>query len=361
MTTTLLIIAIIPIALWLATRFVLDGERLDQYDTPQPELTGQRTEPSDAHHGVVAMFRAGTATAPRRSRKAMLTYLRGQMDAMGDDVVFEGEFRAVDAGGVAAEWVLAPGADTARRLLYIHGGAFTMGSPRSHRAITTEYARRLRVAVLAIDYRLMPEHSRNAGIADCQTAYRWLLENGPEGASPPTCLIVSGDSAGGNLTLMLTAWARNSGLRAADAAVALSPATDSTFSSPTLKANLETDVMLGPMFGNALARLPRWVMLWASLAGNRMRPSNPLVSPAMGDLSRLPPTLIHISSAEMLAGDGVRYRNKAVSQGSQVEIGTWPFMLHVWHAFVLHLPEAREAFDHIEAFLRRNVPTLASA
>ena len=160
---------------------------------------------------------------------------------------------------------------------------------------------------------------------------------------------------------MLSAWARDADERAADAVVALSPATDSTFASPTLKANLETDVMLGPMFGAALAKIPRWIMLWSSLFSNRMLPANPLVSPLQGDLSRLPPTLVHISDAEMLAGDGVRYVNKAVSQGSPAQIGVWPFMLHVWHAFVLQLPEAGEAFDHIEQFVRDHVDDLPIA
>ena len=71
-------------------------------------------------------------------------------------------FTPVDAGGVPAEWVLAPGADPRRRTLYIHGGAFVMGSPRSHRTLTSRFSKMTGGAVLAIDYRLMPENIRAA-------------------------------------------------------------------------------------------------------------------------------------------------------------------------------------------------------
>lgn len=358
MSSILITIVAIPVLLWLIARFFLSGKSHAAFDAPAPQLTGKRTEPSTEHNGVVQFMQAAQANGPKLKRDEMLAAMRKQMNAMGENVPFEGEIKSVQIDGLDAEWVVAPGADPDQRLLYLHGGAFTMGSPLSHRAITTEYARRLGVAVLAIDYRLMPEHPRRAGIEDCQAAYRWILENGPDGPAAVKNLLVSGDSAGGNLTLMITAWARDEGLRAADAAIALSPATDSSFTSPTLKANLETDVMLGPLFGQALAKTPRWIMAWSSFISNRISPASPLVSPLQGDLSGLPPTLLHASTAEMLEGDAVRYYNKAVSQGSPVELGMWPFMLHVWHAFVLQMPEAREAFDHIEEFARRCVPSL---
>ena len=89
--------------------------------------------------------------------------------------------------------------------------------------------------MLAIDYRLMPEHPRRAGIEDCRAAYRWMLQHGPDGAQPATAIFVAGDSAGGNLALSLINWVRDEGLRAPDAVVALSPLTDATLSSPSLR------------------------------------------------------------------------------------------------------------------------------
>jgi monoterpene epsilon-lactone hydrolase len=219
-------------------------------------------------------------------------------------------------------------------------------------------SRKARAAVLVIDYRLMPEHTRRDGIEDCQAAYRWILDNGPDGErGPPQTLFVAGDSAGGNLTLMLIAWARDQGLRPADGAVALSPATDSTMASPSLRRNAATDAMLGPLFA-PMTRIPRTVLLLFSWLNARINPSDPVVSPLYGDLSRLPPTLIHASESEMLIDDARRYTNKAAAAGAAVTLQTWEGMVHVWHAFVMTLPEAQHAFDEIGEFFERCAPAV---
>jgi acetyl esterase/lipase len=237
-------------------------------------------------------------------------------------------------------------------MLYIHGGAWVMGSPLSHRAITTRFASLIGGAVFSLDYRLLPEHRRRDGIVDCQNAYRQLLVEGPGGRGSPSLLYVGGDSAGGNLALALAAWVRDSGLRAPDALIALSPATDGTFASPSMRSNVASDAMLGPQFGK-LTKVPNWLLWWLSWFNNRIPPSDPEVSPAFGDLSRLPPTLVHASEAEMLLDDARRYVNKARAHGSPVTLQTWPHMVHVWHFFEASLPEADEAFEQIRLFLQR--------
>lgn len=345
-------------ALWIVGRLVLQGPDLSPFDEPRHEQTGKRTQPSEQHAAVVQMLVQGAAQFAGLKRAERLALMRQQMDQGGDQVAFDGEIQPVDVNGVPGEWVTVPDADSARRLLYLHGGGFVAGSPRSHRAITTELAKRLGMAVLAIDYRLMPENPRMACVEDCRAAYRWVLEHGPHGATPLHSLVVAGDSAGGNLALGIAAWARDEQLPAADAVVALSPATDATLGSPSLRRNQPTDVMLGQAMG-FMVRAPRVLMLWFTLLSNRLNPSNPVLSPALGDLSNLPPTLVHVSSAEMLLDDAVRYVNKASVAGCQAKLGIWPFMLHVWHVFVgdppSGLPEAAEAFDHIEAFVNQHI------
>jgi acetyl esterase/lipase len=220
--------------------------------------------------------------------------------------------------------------------------------------ITTQLARVAGAAVLALDYRLMPEHKRRELIADCQTGYRLILDHGPEGSAPVRELFVAGDSAGGGLTLMLIAWARDEGLRAANGAIAISPGVDTTLSSPTLKSNLKTDQMLGPGL-EGFMKIPdsiRLLILWVI---NRMTPRNPLISPVFGDLSGLPPVLVQVSEDEIMLGDARRYVNKARAAGTQAELETWPGMLHVWHLFEPILPEAREAFERIRQFVERCV------
>lgn len=345
------------VLLWAIARFYLQGPSMATFDAPTPP-PAQNDQVSPAHGAAVERVRGlgGDGTRPS-GRQAMLQSMRSAMDDMGREVAFDGDIRAVDIpagdGTVRAEWVLAANSNPDRRLLYLHGGAFTAGSPLSHRAITTEYATRLGWSVLAVDYRLMPEHRRRAGIDDCQAAYRWIIDNGPNGAAAADRLVVSGDSAGGNLTLVVLAWARDQGLRAADAAVALCPATDGTLGSPSMRDNVPTDVMLGPLLGRVVAA-PRAVLLWFGWVSNRILPRDPIVSPLHGNLSNLPPTLVHASSAEMLFDDGVRYVNKAQAAGSVAELGVWQGLLHVWHIFVRDVPESQQAFDQIEAFIRRH-------
>lgn len=363
--TDLLLIALALFAVatamaWAVAHWHLRGADLSAFDSPVGERFSRGDLPSDEARAVVASLGGigkvlqGT---PMRAHKAVL---RRYMDELFADRSFDARFVPVDAGGVRAEWVLAPGADPARRTLYIHGGAFMVGSPRSHRTLTTRFSAMTGGAVLAIDYRLMPEHPRRAGIDDCRSAYRWLLAHGPDGVAPAQAVFVAGDSAGGNLTLSLLAWARDAGLRAPDAAVALSPLTDATLASPSMRTHVHSDAMLGPLFGK-LARVPRWVMLWAGWLQARINPRDPMVSPVRGDLSRLPPLLVQASAAEMLHDDARRYVNKARAAGSPVRLQTWNHMVHVWQIFNPELTEARDALAEIGRFLAEAAPPPAPA
>jgi monoterpene epsilon-lactone hydrolase len=333
--------------------FYLRGENLTAFDKPIGQRHALGSAPSHEHNAVVASLSGITQSIKGTPHSQKIAVLRNYMDnafPLSDAAI---RITPVNAGGVPAEWVLAPGVDGSRRLFYIHGGAFTMGSPKSHRRLTAKFSEVAQAAVLVIDYRLMPEHPRKAGIEDCRTAYRWLLDNGPDGPAPAEVIFVAGDSAGGNLALSLIAWVRDQGLRAPNAVVALSPATDSSLDSPSLKSNMDTDPMLGPLF-RSLAKVPRRVLLWGGWAQNRMRPSHPAISPVFGDLSRLPPVLVHASEAEMLFDDSRRYVNKAVAQGSPVTLQTWSHMVHVWHFFYPTLNEGREAFEEIRKFFHQN-------
>jgi len=339
--------------LWAIGIFYLRGKDLSAFDQPAGLRRSLGNAPSEAHKAVVASLGGIAAILKGTPRSQHIALLRNYMDNAFPVSETSAQFTSVNVSGIPAEWVLAPKVDGRRRLLYIHGGAYTMGSPKSHRRLTAKFSEIANAAVLAIDYRLMPEHSRLAGIEDCRAAYRWLLDNGPTGAEPASAIFVAGDSAGGNLTLSLIAWVRDQGLRAPNAAVALSPATDASLGSPSLKSNLETDPMLGPLF-KLLTRIPRTVLLWGAWFQNRLRPNDPVISPVYGDLSRLPPVLVHASEAEMLFDDSRRYVNKAAAAGSPVTLQTWRHMVHVWHIFYPELPEGQEAFEEIGKFLRAN-------
>jgi len=350
----LLILLLILVVLWGVGLWMRSGEDLSDYDRPvAPEAAAYFPRPggpSAEHQAAVAEIQASTPQIAGKSREELLRFIRDFMDNLAQHKSFDSVFRPADAGGVKAEWVLAPGADPDRRVLYIHGGAFIAGSPVSHRSITSHFSTIANAAVLAIDYRLLPENHRREGIADCQTAYRWIMENGPDGPGAASRVFMGGDSAGGNLSLVMAAWARDQKLRPVDAVVALSPLTDSTYSSPSIRGNLETDHMLGPLFGR-LTRIPGPLLAWIYFWEHRFRQSDPRVSPVRGDLADLPPTLLQVSASEMLFDDARRYVNKARAAGSPARLQTWEGLLHVWQIFHPEVPEARQAFDEIAAFL----------
>ncbi|MDP5070205.1 MAG: alpha/beta hydrolase [Congregibacter sp.] len=340
-------LVIFLVAFVMFSYLVLRGENLSYLDQPVPEHSARR--PSEAMRKVLASLKELGEGTHGRGRSRIQT-IRKLIDKMGGERSYASEIAPLSTSDLRGEWVLAPDHDASRRILYLHGGAFIAGSPLSHRPITDRLARLTGAAVFALDYRLMPEHRRMAGIEDCRRAYRWILENGPDGRSPAKTLVVAGDSAGGNLTLSLLAWVRDEGLRQADAGIALSPATDAALDAPSLKSNVGTDPMLGPAFG-ALLKVPSILLLWYTWATSRMVPADPRISPLRGSLANLPPILVQASDSEMLLDDARRYVAKAQAAESPVVLQTWPDMVHVWQMFTPELVEAEEAYANIAEFL----------
>lgn len=336
------------LALWLWTLRGLGGRDMSRWDQPPPPLS--LSAPSAEHAAVVQLLDGLLGEATRLQGAARLQSLRSAMDSLGGDRALECRVVPVQEGSLRGEWVLPPRAAPGYRLLYLHGGAWMAGSPRSHRSITDRLARLTGAAVFALDYRLMPEHPRRAGMEDSRLAWEWLLENGPDGPGQATHLLVAGDSAGGSLTLALLAWIRDQGLRQADAALAFSPSTDLTLSSPSLRRNAATDPLLGPLF-RPLLRIPRALLLWGTWWLHRQRPCDPQMSPLHGCLAALPPVLIQVSEQEMLLDDARRYTARAQAAGSPVELQSWPQLVHVWQIFTPELPEAEEAWLNVAEFL----------
>ena len=336
------------IALAVFSFVYLRGESLSYLDRP-PQSSPQ-VQPSDAHYAVVEQLREFASVGENESGHGRIKAIRELMDSIPAGKTYASAFTPVQRNGVSGEWVQAPGVDTRRRVLYIHGGAWFAGSPLSHRPITDRLSHILNAAVFSLDYRLLPEHRRADGIFDSRQAYRWILHNGPEHAEPPDFLLVAGDSAGGSLTLDVIAWARDSGLRMPDAAVALSPSTDTTMTSPSLRENVDTDPMLGPAFAKLL-KVPTPLLWWFYWFSWRIPPRDPRVSPLRGNLERLPPVLILASEAEMLIDDARRYVAKAQASGSPVQLQSWPHMVHVWPMFTPEMPEAEEAYANIAEFV----------
>ena len=350
-------IAIALIALTVVV-FWLQRDKNAQYDLPIGEVfsappdSKTRVASTTALKGIYRQLKNASKSRRSKPLKRRIDHLRAVMDQLRTHIPLASAISPTNAGGVPAEWVIAPGADPSRRLLYIHGGGFVAGSPTSHRIITSKLSEITNSAVLAVDYRLSPEHKREACIEDCRSAYDWLLVNGPKDESTASAVYVAGDSAGGNLTLSLLAWTRDTQRRAPNAAVALSPVTDMRMVNPSIKANLNTDIMLKPM-ARKLAKMPRWLMVTAGVFIVPYKATDPAISPLLGKLHDLPPLLIQASDCEILLDDGRRYANKARAAGSNVTLQLWSGMPHVWQIFHPELQAAQDAFDQIEQFIAR--------
>ena len=347
----LLLLALIA---WAFERYYLRGHHAKYAPPADPDIHTRFANPEGPGVENPAMVKAVTELTLRITtclQKNNLNAARSAFETISAGRDYVSEFVPADANGVPAEWVIAPGADSARRVLYIHGGGFVTGSPKSHRPITSKFSEVTGSAVLAIDYRLMPEHKLVDCVEDCRTAYQWILENGPGGPEKISQLFIAGDSAGGNLTLSLIAWIRDKKLRAPEAAVALSPLTDITFSGASIRSNESSDIMLKP-FLKILNRIPQFIKSWWVVWKYRVRPANPVASPLLGDLSGLPPTLVQASETEMLLDDARRYVFKACASGSPVKLQTWADMVHIWQIFDPQVPQAVEAWDEIGKYLK---------
>ncbi|MEH6562955.1 MAG: alpha/beta hydrolase [Marinobacter sp.] len=339
---------LMTVALAATVIFVLRRKR----EAGSKNKAATRQPQNEARQQVLETIKGMHAAAEGLRGRARVKALRGYMDSMNDGLEYVSEIRPSANGAPKGEWVIAPGSEPDRRILYIHGGSWIAGSPKSHRAITDRLSRLANACVFAIDYRLMPENRYLDGIIDCQRAYLWMLENGPDGKAPAKFVVIAGDSAGGSHTLGLIAWVRDQGLQPPTAAIALSPSTELMLTSLGRRSNLNTDVMLGPTI-EKLARIPLPLLWWGTVLGMRVLPTSKMASPLRGDLHNLPPTLIHASESELLLENAQRYVAKAQAAGSPVEMETWPDMVHVWHLFTPLLPEAEEAFEHIGEFLAR--------
>lgn len=243
----------------------------------------------------------------------------------------------VDAGGVLSEWLIPQGAPTDRALMYIHGGAWFMGSTASHRAFVSDLAFGSGFRALSINYRLAPEHPFPEGLEDCIRAYEWLMENGV----PSRGIVVAGDSAGGNLTLALLVALRDAGKPLPAAAVGISPATDLSKFGVTRPAQLKCDPFFAHMGPNTI--IEDYITDYD--------PTHPMISPVYADLHDLPPILLHVGECEMLLDEVVRFGDLAAAAGVDVKTVVWPGMFHVFHMFSRFLPEARQANEQIIAFI----------
>lgn len=240
--------------------------------------------------------------------------------------------------GVRGEWVMAPAARNSEQvILYFHGGGYFFGNPAQHRQITWRLSQVTGRRVLSIDYRLAPEHSFEHWTEDALNAYRYLLSKGYDGSQ----IMVSGDSAGGHLSLVLLQMLRERHWPLPAAGILLSPWTDLSETSESMHDKEWRDPMIPAVAVEAVANY--------LTAGRDLHDYR--VSPLHGDFHGLPPLFVAIGSTEVLREDCRRMVKKARLSGVKVHYEEWHRMVHVFPLFSAVLPEGRLLFRHISRFV----------
>ncbi len=259
----------------------------------------------------------------------------GEMATIPEGVIWQ----PVDAGGVPAIWAVPTSGVADRVVLYVHGGGYVLGSAEAYRRFTGHLANAVGCRVLNVDYRLAPEHPHPAAIEDVVTAYRWLLDQ----SVAPQHIAVSGDSAGGGLTLATLIKIRDDGLPRPAAGVPISPWVDLEGTGDSMTRNADRDVII---------QLDGLLMLAGLFLGEHGDAKDPLAAPLHAELHDLPPLLIQVGGDETLLDDSARLSEKAEFAGTEVTLEVWPEMQHVFQTAVGAMPEATQAVARIGAWLR---------
>ena len=282
--------------------------------------------------------KAGAGQPPPTLAERRATFTpAGRPHPIPDDVLVA----EVAAGGVPAHWLTAPGVDTGRVLLFLHGGGYEFGSVRSDGELAARLGRAAGMRVLLPEYRLAPEHPFPAAIDDVLAAWRWLRTD--QGLNARS-MAVAGDSAGGGLATALLVALRDAGEELPAAAVLMSPTVDLTSSGASMTERVDQDPISTPDLLRGLA---------SDYLGGA-DPRSPLASPLFASLTGLPALLILVGTADLLLSDSQRLAAAATDAGVDVTLEVGEALPHVY-PLMDGTPEAAEATERVGAFLQARI------
>ncbi|HTX35559.1 MAG TPA: alpha/beta hydrolase [Bryobacteraceae bacterium] len=289
-------------------------------------------------------------SAAMTALRSAVAAMKGQLVGVAARAAFDGimervaapegvTFEADTFGGITGWWAKPAQAPTGTATLHLHGGWFNWGTAQAFRHFVGHIAIAAGTDAFIPDYRLAPEHPFPAAVKDAEACYRALVDRGIKK------IALTGDSAGGNLALVLlsmaTAQAGPAGI-APLGAVVLSPMTDLALTGESLETRAEAD----PYFVRSQA-----AGLVRSYLGES-DPKNPLASPLYGDLKGLPPVRVHVGNDEVLLDDSRRYVERAVAAGVDARVDVWMGMPHVFASSVGNMHAANQALLAIGTFLK---------
>ncbi len=292
-------------------------------------------DPEDASSVI-----AGRAAARATKGLRWTVEARGSFDALlesvppAQGVVFDSD----TVGGVGGLWVRPLSSRSDEAVLHLHGGWFHAGSATAYRHLVAQIAARAGAQAFVPEYRLAPEHPFPAAVDDTASVYRGIVGRGIQRVA------VTGDSAGGNLALVLASCVSDDTFTNASlvGVVALSPITDVTLSSATYETRADADHYF------TKPQVEELVSSYLQTADA----SNPLASPLRGRLDGLPPVRIHVGDDEVLLDDSRRYIERMVAAGGDAHLDIWMGMPHGFVASIGRLKASAQALDAIGRFLR---------
>ena len=261
------------------------------------------------------------------------TAARGPFDAVMERVAAPPDvtFEADTVGGISGLWAKPARPRKGAAIIHVHGGWFNLGTARAYRNFVGHLAASAGADAFVPDYRLAPEHPFPAAVTDVEACYRGLVDK------QINKIAVTGDSAGGNLALVLLSIA---GAQAPVGAVAISPVTDLALSGESYETRAEAD----PYFTKSQV-----AGLVAAYLGET-DPKSPLASALYGDLRGLPPIRVHVGDDEVLLDDSRRYVERAVAAGVDAMLDVWMGMPHGFVTGIREFAAARQALNAIGAF-----------
>ena len=218
-------------------------------------------------------------------------------------------------------------------VIFIHGGGFVIGDLEVYHALCTEISRQLDLPVVSVDYRLAPEHPFPAAPDDCEAAARWVASSPPELGREVTGLVITGDSAGGNLTIVTTNQLVNQPAAVPVLVQApIYPVADDVSKHQSLKDFFEGFLLTGA------------AMAWFTqqYGGD---PNDPRHTPMVGDCSNTPPTVICTAGLDPLRDSGRAYAAHLIQQGTEVAYFEFPGIIHGFVTLRKALPSGQRDLD----------------
>lgn len=246
------------------------------------------------------------------------------------------QLRPIRIAGIHAEEI-KPQSKSTQMIFHIHGGAFFVGSIKTHRAFLSEVAERTQMQVLHLNYPLSPEARYPDALDAIYDVYSTLLDQGVLAKD----IIVSGDSCGANLALALCLRLKQEDLEMPSGLMLLSPFLDLTLTSESLRYNEKLDALL------SVEALETGISFYLP---KNVDKADPFVSPIFGDFEGLPPTLVQIGSKEILLDDAKRFEDKAKQAGVDVRYKLYTGMWHNFQMFSPWFEEAKKAIADIADF-----------